>query len=98
MEGIINESECKIKQTDLEFPQNNEIGRGAFKDCAYLTSISFMPVITEIGNEAFEGCTSLSIISFGGTVEQWKSVDKGADWHKNVPIDVVHCTDGNVKL
>ena len=30
MEGIINESECKIKQTDLEFPQNNEIGRGAF--------------------------------------------------------------------
>ena len=30
MESIINESECKIKQTDLEFPQNNEIGRGAF--------------------------------------------------------------------
>ena len=30
MEGIIIESECKIKQTDLEFPQNNEIGRGAF--------------------------------------------------------------------
>ena len=30
MESTINESECKIKQTDLEFPQNNEIGRGAF--------------------------------------------------------------------
>ena len=30
MESAINESECKIKQTDLEFPQNNEIGRGAF--------------------------------------------------------------------
>ena len=30
MESTINESERKIKQTDLEFPQNNEIGRGAF--------------------------------------------------------------------
>ena len=95
--GVI--TSCKKDAVSVVTPINvTKIGRGAFKDCAYLTSISFMPVITEIGNEAFEGCTSLSIISFGGTVEQWKSVDKGADWHKNVPIDVVHCTDGNVKL
>ena len=26
----IDESSCKIKKTDLEFPENNEIGRGAF--------------------------------------------------------------------
>ena len=26
----IDESSCKIKKIDLEFPENNEIGRGAF--------------------------------------------------------------------
>ena len=30
MENKIDESTCKIKKSDLEFPPNNEIGRGAF--------------------------------------------------------------------
>ena len=30
MENKLDESSCKIKQSDLEFPKNNEIGRGAF--------------------------------------------------------------------
>ena len=27
---MIDESSCKIKKSDLEFPKDNEIGRGAF--------------------------------------------------------------------
>ena len=79
-------------------PSVSEIGNYAFNLCTNLVSIEIPKTVEKIGKRVFEGCTSLSIISFGGTVEQWKSVDKGADWHKNVPIDVVHCIDGNVKL
>lgn len=70
-------------------PSVSEIGNYAFNLCTNLVSIEIPKTVEKIGKRVFEGCTSLSIISFGGTVEQWKSVDKGADWHKNVPIDVV---------
>ena len=40
-----------------------EIGIGAFRSCANLTSVSF-PNVTDIGNNAFHSCASLSSVSF----------------------------------
>jgi len=54
--------------------------------------------VTEIGSGAFASCRSLSDVQFGGTMAQWKAVQKGGDWSKDVSAKSVKCTDGEVSL
>ena len=75
-----------------------EIGESAFEDCKSLTSVAIPSSVTIIGEMAFFGCSSLESIEFGGTVSQWKAVEKGEDWHKWCDVAVVHCSDGDAEL
>ena len=54
--------------------------------------------VTGIGEYAFYECLSLTDITFQGTMAQWNEIDFGNRWNDEVPINVVHCTDGDVEI
>lgn len=70
----------------------------AFHSCTSLTSIAIPNSVTSIGKWTFYNCRGLTSISYTGTISQWNAITKGNDWHMNVPVTVVHCTDGDVNL
>ena len=74
------------------------IGYGAFLECKSLTSIVIPESVTNIGYSAFKGCKSLTSITFQGTIAQWNEIDFGNSWNDEVPINAVHCTDGDVEI
>ena len=74
------------------------IGEYAFEDCSSLTSIVIPDGVTSIGRCAFDGCSSLTSITFNGTKAQWNRIKLGEDWNDEVPTEVIHCTDGEVKI
>ncbi|BDC96077.1 leucine-rich repeat domain-containing protein [Treponema saccharophilum] len=74
------------------------IGGYAFEGCTALASVGIPSSVTEIGYGAFSGCESLASVEFGGTVAQWKAVEKSRDWHEDVPAKSVKCADGRARL
>lgn len=76
-----------------------------FASCSNLISISIPAGLTTwdrmVGSNAsytLAYCTSLTDITYRGTIEQWKSIDKGRWWKNNVPANVVHCSDGDTPI
>ena len=78
-------------------PFENE-QKGVFKNCFSLKSVKLPKSIVDIGPFTFFGCHNLSSLEFAGTVEQWKSVEKGEDWHKWCNVASVKCADGEAEL
>ncbi len=70
----------------------------AFADCTGLTFVSIPYSVTSIGGHAFQGCTGLNKIKFAGTINQWKVIQRGNNWHEGVKTAVVNCDDGNCGL
>ena len=59
------------------------IGKSAFEDCTSLTGIPIPRSVTSIGDSAFGGCTALTGIDFLGTEDEWRAIEKAAEWDKN---------------
>ena len=74
------------------------IGSYAFQVCSGLTSFSIGSGVTNIGTYALSNCLSLQTINFKGTTSQWKTITKGNYWRSGSPIEVIHCSDGDVSL
>jgi hypothetical protein len=74
------------------------IGDTAFLDCSSLTSLTIPNSVTSIGNNAFNGCTSLTMLDYVGTREQWTKIKTSGRWNKDFNIQIIHCTDGEIKL
>ena len=70
----------------------------AFFFCQELKEIIIPNSVTTIGNATFNYCKNLMTINFKGTVAQWNAVEKGNNWHYNVPATKVVCLDGEVSL
>ncbi|MBD5091893.1 MAG: leucine-rich repeat protein, partial [Clostridiales bacterium] len=72
-----------------------------FTGCVNLKKVSIPVSVTKIVGESFFGCMRLEHIYYGGTMKQWKAIDKDKSlmhsWNKNTGKYVVHCTDGDLK-
>ena len=72
------------------------IGDCAIYECPSLKSVVIGNSVTSIGEEAFGHCPLLRSVTFNGTIEQWGNVDLAFGW--NDYVELVHCTDGDVKI
>jgi len=85
--------------SSVEIPSSvTVIVAGTFEGCTSLKSLEIPSSVTVIDVGAFKDCTSLEMIEFGGTVAQWKSVEKNSGWHDGVPATSVKCSDGEAEL
>ena len=85
--------------TSIVIPDGvTSIGKRTFCGCKSLTSIVIPDGVTSIGEEAFAYCKSLTSITFNGTKAQWKGIKLGNSLHAFSPTEVIHCTDGEVKI
>ena len=86
--------------TSVVIPDSvTSISNQAFYNCSSLTSVTIPSGVTSIGTSAFNGCTGLTSIKYTGTVDQWKAITRGTNWHKNVPSTTkVTCSDGTCEL
>ena len=66
------------------------IGGSAFYGCESLISITIPDSVTSIGYSAFKGCTGLTSIIYSGTIVQWDSVAKGANWDQDAGNYTLH--------
>lgn len=74
------------------------ISAGAFCNCYELKSITIGNNVTRIGYSAFFRCTSLTSIKYIGTKDEWRKINKGANWRLESQIQEINCTDGIIKL
>ena len=85
--------------TSITIPDSvKSIGWKAFLDCNPLKEICIPNSVTSIGRHAFDGCDSLFSFTYQGTIAQWKKIKLGYYWKTPIPIAVLHCTDGDVKV
>ena len=59
------------------------IDREAFLNCKSLASITIPTSVKTIGKSALSGCTNLTKIVYLGTVGEWRTISRLADWDKN---------------
>ena len=89
---------CK-KVTEVIIPNGvTKIGNGAFSNWIGLTSITIPNSVTKIGGHAFEGCTGLTSIHYAGTKRQWKKLSNASRWNSLLPIKIIYCINGKIRL
>ena len=87
------------------------IGVDAFRICESLKSITIPASVKSIGGWAFDGCKSLTDIRFQGIIAQWEKIEKGyrminhdkygrfeTQHTSDSVLQLIHCTDGDIKL
>ena len=85
--------------TSVTIPNSvTSIGEGAFGGCTSLTSITIPNSLKSIGEGAFLKCSSLTSVKFTGTKGEWNKIKLAKNWAKNTKIQVVRCTDGEIRL
>ena len=81
--------------TTITIPDSvTSIDGQAFNSCSGLTSVVIGSSVTSIGYNVFYNCSKLSTIKYNGTVAQWKTINRGSNWHSSVPATTVTCSDG----
>lgn len=68
----------------------------SFAYCANLKSITISNKITYIP-KAFVHC-SIKEINYEGTKKEWLYTSKALDWNEDSHIEVIHCSDGDIKI
>ena len=84
--------------TSVTIPNSvTRIGNSVFRGCSSLTSITIPNSVTRIGVDAFFNCSSLTSVKYTGTKGQWQKI-KRERWAEGSKIQVVRCTDGEIRL
>ena len=85
--------------TTLTIPEGvRKISKYAFYYKQKLETVFISKSVTEIGWEAFYECQNLSTVYYQGTMEEWKKVKLGGNWKWGSDIEVIHCSDGDIKV
>ena len=85
----------KLERLDIP-DQVEEIEAFAFSSTP-LREITLPLSLKTLDSYAFSGCKALQTIRYKGTKAQWKQVDKGRGWDKDLPAYTIFCTDGSIK-
>lgn len=86
---------------DITLPSSLEtIDEGVFWKCDELETVTFESEskLKTIGEYAFADCDSLSSFTFGGTSAQWAKVERGKNWHRDIPAKEITCTNRMVSV
>ena len=100
--GVLGKRTLKINGVEhphIIIPQGIKyLGQRAFYNFSSLEGVTIPETVEDIAKWAFDGCSSLAVIKYNGTKQQWASINKGVDWNKDIPAEVINCTDGDVKV
>ena len=66
--------------------------------CQSLTNVVLGNKITSIGKYVFRNCTSLHSIKYLGTMSEWNTITKDANWKTDSVLSTVVCTDGTISV
>ena len=100
------------KLTSIKIPNGvTTIESFAFCGCRKLTDVTIPNSVESIGTQAFDFCYSLTAINYEGTKAQWEKIKKGyrminhdkygrfeTQHTSDSVIQLIHCTDGDIKL
>lgn len=79
-------------------PGNTKINNGCFNACDQLQEVVLGKDVELIGGFNFSDCSNLESITYLGTKEQFMSKNLPRTWFGGSSIEVVRCTDGDIKL
>jgi len=95
-------TEVTVEGTVESFSDNgfsNVVDRilsGGFANMRLLEKVTLPDTLTRIESKAFLNCEALKDIFFAGTMEQWKAIQKSANWNEGTGEYTVHCADGDI--
>ena len=85
---------CNALQS-ITVPEGVKVISNSF--CGYSTSVNTVTIpksVTKICTNAFIHCSKLNTVIFGGTMAEWKAIEKEADWKLLSGLANVICADG----
>lgn len=89
-------SDCAKLETFTITDGVTSIENKAFRWCENLTTVTIPKSVNSIGKDVFYGCTKLTTIKYAGTIAEWQSITKDADWKSSTGTFTVVCSDGNI--
>lgn len=75
-----------------------QLRAAAFKDCFSLEEVYLPRSLESIGSNVFSQCFNLYELNYAGTKVEWERILKTSRWKVGSNLNVVHCTDGDIKL
>lgn len=79
-------------------PGDTKIKSECFRACDQLREVSLGKDVELIGGFNFSDCSNLESVTYRGTKEQFMSKNLPRTWFGGSSIEVVRCTDGDIKL
>ncbi|MGM9632391.1 MAG: leucine-rich repeat domain-containing protein [Eubacteriales bacterium] len=73
-----------------------EIFNAAFVSNRYLETVNISKNTNKIGPAIFALCHNLKSVNYEGTIAEWNSISKHADWDVDSPDFTIYCTDGTI--
>ena len=91
---------CAKPDSSFDIPKTVvRIGTLSFAGCLNLKTISIPKTVDSIGTGIFFMSPNIETIYYDGTVEDWRRIDKEADWNANTEsIFTIICTDGTIAM
>jgi len=85
-----------LETVNLSNSNLNIINKECFKNCLKLKHLYLPTSLTNIMEKAFEHCESLEEITYSGTKEQWLKIEKVDSYKDYCPLNIIHCSDGDL--